>query len=271
MPQLPITGPAEVWAVGGAYERYIGRWSRLVAAAFVPWVGAPAGAWWLDAGCGTGALAAAVLAGAGPAGVLGVDRSPGFVAAARAGTTGASFAVADAARLPVADAAVGAAVSGLVLNFLPEPLAAVRELARVTAPGGPVAAYVWDYAGRMELLRHFWDAAVALDPAAAALDEGERFPLCRQGALAELFAAAGLERVEAGALEVPTRFADVDDYWAPFLGGQGPAPGYVAGLTPAATEALRAALAARLPAAADGSIELVARAWTARGLTSARR
>jgi SAM-dependent methyltransferase len=263
----PAGGRAEVWAAGDAYEPYIGRWSRLVAREFVAWLGVAAGADWLDVGCGTGALAQAVLDAARPASVTALDPSAGFVAHARAAMAGprARFLVADARRLPLADAGVDAAVSGLVLNFVPDPAAAVRELARVTRPGGRVAAYVWDYAGRMELIRRFWDAAAALDPAAAELDEGRRFPLCRPGPLAALFRGAGLVEVATRPIEVPTRFRDVDDYWRPFLGGQGPAPGYVAALDPRRRAALRAALADRLPVAADGSIALVARAWAVAG------
>jgi hypothetical protein len=129
-----------------------------------------------------------------------------------------------------------------------------------------VAAYVWDYAGRMELIRQFWDAAAALDPAAAGLDEGRRFPLCRPGPLAALFAGAGLAGVATRPIDVPTRFADFDDYWSPFLGGQGPAPGYAMSLDPQRRSALREALRARLPAAADGSIALTARAWAVKGV-----
>ena len=262
--------PAEVWAAGDAYEPYIGRWSRPVAREFVAWLGVSGGAAWLDVGCGTGALSQAVLEGADPAAVVGVDPSPGFLATARARLGGpARFAVADARRLPLADGRVDATVSGLVLNFVPDPAAAVAEMARVTRPGGRVAAYVWDYAGRMELIRRFWDAAAAVDPAAAALDEGRRFGLCRPEPLAALFRDAGLAEVAGRPIEVPTRFRDFDDYWTPFLGGQGPAPGYAMALDEGRRAALREALRARLPVAADGSIPLVARAWAVAGTRAA--
>ena len=258
--------PAEVWAAGDAYEPYVGRWSRLVAREFVAWLGVAGGAAWLDVGCGTGALSQTVLEAADPAAVVAVDPSLGFLANARARLGGpVRLAAADARRLPVADARVDAAVSGLVLNFVPDPAAAVAEMARVTRPGGRVAAYVWDYAGRMELIRRFWDAAVALDPAAGELDEGRRFGLCRPEPLARLFRDAGLVEVAGRAIEVPTRFRDFDDYWTPFLGGQGPAPGYALALDEGRRAALREALRARLPVAADGSIPLVARAWAVAG------
>jgi SAM-dependent methyltransferase len=263
-----VTGPpAAVWEAGDAYERYVGRWSRPVARELLAWLARPAGGAWVDVGCGTGALAQTVLAVAAPASVTGVDPSHGFVTTARGRLPGpeARFVVGDAHRLPLAAARFDAAVSGLVLNFVPDPAAAVAEMARVTRAGSLLAAYVWDYAGRMELMRRFWDVAAALDPAAAALDEGRRFGICRPGPLAGLFRGAGLVEVATRPIEVPTRFRDFDDYWAPFLGGQGPAPGYVMALDEGRRADLREALAARLPVAADGSIPMVARAWAVAG------
>lgn len=260
----------DVWVEGVAYERYMGRWSAPVAAAFVEQLGVPAGRRWLDVGCGTGALTAAVLAAAHPHDVAGLDPSPGFVARARQRLDRARFTVGTATALPFPAGRFDATVGGLMLNFVPDPAAAVAELARVTAPGGVVAAYVWDYAGGMGMLRSFWDAVVRLDPAAAALDEGTRFPLCRAEPLRALWTGAGLEEVVVGEIDVPVVFADLDDYWLPFLGGQGPAPTYVASLDDARRAALRDLLAERLPTAADGSIPLTARAWTVRGTTRAR-
>jgi hypothetical protein len=136
---------------------------------------------------------------------------------------------------------------------------------RVARRGGTVACYVWDYAGRMELMRRFWDAAAALDPAAAALDEAVRFPVCRPGPLRAAADSAGLEEVEVEAIDVATRFDDFDDYWSPFLGGQGPAPSYCMALSEARRERLRERLRATLPAGADGTIALTARAWALKG------
>lgn len=257
----------DIWAKGDAYERYVGRWSRQVATSFVSRLGVPAGRRWLDVGCGTGALSAAVLAAADPVDVVGVDPSQGFVVHARTHVTDprARFEIANAQLLPFPDDRFDAVVSGLVLNFLPEPPAAAAELARVAAPGGRVASYVWDYAEGMAMIRHFWDAATALDPAAAALDEGSRFPLCRPEPLRELWAYAGLTDVTVEAIEVPTVFCDFDDYWTPFLGAQGPAPGYAASLPEDHLTGLRDLLRDRLPTGPDGSIRLTARAWTVRG------
>jgi SAM-dependent methyltransferase len=270
--EVAMARPAEVWAVGSSYDAYVGRWSRLVARELVAWLEVAGGAAWLDVGCGTGALSETVLGAADPAEVVGVDPSPGFVAHARERLAGprARFAVADASALPVAGTRFDAVVSGLVLNFVPDPGTALAEMARVTRAGGRVAAYVWDYAGRMEPMRRFWEAAAALDSSAAALDEGRRFPICRPEPLARLFRDAGLAAVEVRPIEVPTRFRDFDDYWAPFLGGQGPAPGYAMALDEPRRAMLREELRARLPAASDGSIPLVARAWAARGVAGPR-
>jgi SAM-dependent methyltransferase len=258
----------DVWASGTAYEPYVGRWSRLVAREFLGWLKVPGGARWLDVGCGTGALSASILAHAAPRELVGIDPSAGYVAYAREQVPGprASFAIGDARALPFAAGAFDAVVSGLVLNFVADPAQAVVGMARVAVPGGVVAAYVWDYAGRMELMRHFWDAAVALDPAARDLDEGRRFPICQPGPLAELFRAGGLREVEVRAIDIPTVFRDFDDYWSPFLGGQAPAPGYAMSLNEERRAVLRERIRAGLAFQADGSIHMIARAWAVRGI-----
>ncbi|MEU3291193.1 class I SAM-dependent methyltransferase [Streptomyces longwoodensis] len=256
----------DVWAAGDAYERYMGRWSRLVADVFLGRLAPAPGLSWIDVGCGTGALAHAAAARCAPRAVLGVDRSEGFVAtAARAAAEGTRFVVADATALPVRGASHDVAVSGLALNFLPEPADAVRESVRAVRPGGLVAAYVWDYAGGMDVLRAFWAAAEEVDPDAAALDESRRFPLCRPGTLGALWTEAGLVDVSTRPVVVPTVFTGLDDLWTPFLAGQGPAPGYLAAAPPAVRDRVREALAARLPVAGDGSVTLRARAWAVEG------
>jgi len=268
MPVEP-SGQDDIWMRGEAYERYMGRWSRRVAAVFIDWLAAPAGGRWLDAGCGTGELTAAILERAGPAAVVGVDPSEGFLALARERVADprARFLAGDARALPAAAASVDAVVGGLMLNFVPEPAAAVSDMARVTVPGGVVAVYVWDYTGGMELIRHFWDAAGALDPAVVELDQGERFgDVCSEAGLERLWFGAGLGKIETRAIEIETRFRDFDDYWQPFLGGQGPAPAYATALDPERRDALRERLRASLPFAADGSIALTARAWAVRGV-----
>lgn len=260
----------DTWASGSPYERFIGRWSRRVAPPFLAWLGVPAGRRWLDVGCGTGALCAAILDHCAPASVAGVEPSPGFLEAARENLAGrASLHEGSATAIPLRAGSVHAAVSGLVLNFVPDQTAALAEMARVTARGGTVAAYVWDYAGRMEILRRFWDAAVELDPAAAELDEGARFPLCRPDVLERRFADAGLGDVEVKPIEITAGFESFDDYWQPFLGGQGPAPAYTLSLEESARTRLRERIRRRMPVARDGSFSLVARAWAARATAGA--
>lgn len=262
-------GVREAWVAGEPYEQYIGRWSRSMAQSFLVWLDVPSGQTWGDVGCGTGALVAGMLATVAPHAIFAIDRSAGFLAAARSTIPDqrVRFAVADATALPWASGSCAATVSGLVLNFVPDAIAMVREMARVTRPRGQVAAYVWDYGGGMQMLRSFWDAAIAVTPAAAALDEAERFPLCQPESLKAVFRAAGLTAIAVRALTIPTVFRDFADYWTPFLGKQGPAPTYVASLNDATRDQLRAVLQARLVPAADGSIALTAQAWAVQGTT----
>jgi SAM-dependent methyltransferase len=259
-----------MWAVGDAYEAYVGRWSRIVAPAFLRWLDVPPCRRWLDVGCGTAALTRAVLTVAEPEQVVGVDPAEGFLAEARARVVDprASFHAGDARSLPLPDRRFDVVVSGLALNFVPDGQQAAAEFARVTTVGGVAAAYVWDYADGMAMIRHFWDAATTLDPGAAMLDEGRRFPLCRPEPLRELWTEAGYDSVAVRSIEIDTVFAGFDDYWKPFLGGQGPAPAYAMSLTEENRDALRDLLRVRLPTGSDGTIALTARAWAVRGVTT---
>jgi len=256
-----------VWSGGAAYEPYVGRWSRLVAREFVRWLAVKPGSQWLDVGCGTGALTDTIIRDAHPARVVGIDPSEGFLEVARAQVRDprARFEIGDAQRLVFAAGTYDAAASGLVLNFVPDIPGAIAEMVRVVRPGGVVACYVWDYAGKMELVRYFWDAAVVLKPEDREHDEGHRFPVCRPDPLQVQFEGAGLAGVQVRSIDVPTRFVDFDDYWNPFLGGQFPAPAYVMALPEDARNALRDRIRTTLPIAADGSIDLVARAWAVCG------
>ena len=262
--------PKDTWASGASYESYIGRWSRLVARQFLTWLDVQSDAQWLDVGCGTGALSQTILDTASPHAVLGIDSSEGYIEFAREQIQDprVAFRLGDAQALPVESAAAyDAVVSGLVLNFFPQPSQALSEMIRAVRIGGIVAAYVWDYAGRMQLMRYFWDAAVALDGEVFALDEGQRFPLCQPKPLRQLFqTAAHLGKVEVHLIDVVTAFRDFDDYWSPFLGGQGPAPGYTMSLSEERRVALREHIRLTLPTSPDGSIHLVARAWAVRGV-----
>lgn len=260
------TFPSDSWSLGDPYERYVGRWSLPVAREFLDWLAMPPALRWLDVGCGTGALTVAIREKCQPARLTGVDPSDAFLQKASARLQEhATLHVASALELPLREADVDVAVSGLALNFFPDPARGLQEMRRVTTRGGTVAAYVWDYAGKMEFMRHFWDAALEMSDAVHALDEGSRFPLCRPEALERLFQDAGLTSVHLRSIDIATRFADFEDFWLPFLGGQGPAPSYVMSLDEATRNELRERLHRRLPVESDGSIPLIARAWAIRG------
>jgi len=256
---------SDTWERGDPYEEYVGRWSRRVAPLFLSWLRVPAGRKWADVGCGTGALCAAILDHASPSLVVGIEPSEGFLKTAKANLAGrVLLQQGSATAIPLDDSSVDVAVSGLVLNFIPDPRASLAEMTRVTGSGGTIGAYVWDYAGKMELMRLFWDTAVELDPDAARMDEGVRFPLCRPEALTALFASAGLHGVEVTAIDIATTFASFAEYWQPFLGGQGPAPAYAMALDEAARARLRDGIRLRAPVGAEGSLSLTARAWAIR-------
>jgi SAM-dependent methyltransferase len=258
----------DVWAAGEAYEPYVGRWSRLVARDFIAWLALPSDARWLDVGCGTGVLTQTILAHAAPASVTGIDPSDAFIAYACRHTPQprASLRTGNAEALPFSDKLFDAVVAGLVLNFIPSPERALAEMRRVLRPGGTGAVYVWDHAGEMQLIRHFWDAAIALDPDARDLHEGWRFPICHPGPLLALFRHAGFAGTECRVIDVPTVFNSFDDYWSPFLGGQGPAPTYCGALDDDRRAKLREQLRATLPIRPDGTIRLIARAFAVRGV-----
>lgn len=254
------------WESGSPYDQYMGRWSRRIAPAFLAWLDLPVGGKWVDVGCGTGALCAAILDQCAPEEVIGIEPSSGFLEVAAKNLLGrATLQIGSAASLPLGDAVADGVVSALMLNFVPDLDAGLREMVRIAASGGTIAAYVWDYADKMELIRLFWDVAVSLDPAAGALHEGLRFPIGNPDALQVAFTRVGLTQVEVSAIDVTTLFTDFDDYWQPFLGGQGPAPAYVMALEEERRLLLRDALRVRLPHAADGTISLTARAWAVRG------
>ncbi len=261
------TSKHDNWSQGALYEPYIGRWSRLVAREFIQWLGVRNGLRWLDVGCGTGAVTQTILEVASPQAVVAVDKSEGYVEYAREHTPDAraTFQVGDAQDLKTERGAYDAVVSGLVLNFVPSPERMVTEMARACRLNGKVATYIWDYADKMQLIRYFWDAAVQLDPNARALDEGVRFPMANAKGLWNLFLDANLNDVTTRAIDVPMHFENFDALWTPFLSGQGAAPGYVMSLTEAQRDALRERYAQILPRNADGSIDLIARAWAVRG------
>ena len=264
-----MTTATDNWATGDAYESYMGRWSRPLACTFVGWLKPQRGAKWLEVGCGTGALTRAICERGEPASVVACDPSESFVSHARKTLRDdrVSFVVAGAEDPPAAPGAFDCVVSGLVLNFAADPVSAISLMAERLQPGGILGAYVWDYGEGMEFLRLFWDAAVALDPPAAALDEARRFPVCKPHVLRSLFVEAGLCDVSDEGLEIPTHFQGFEDFWMPFLRGTGPAPAYVASLSDEGRGLLRDRLADRLKPDVDGSIRLNARAWAIRGVS----
>jgi SAM-dependent methyltransferase len=260
-----------MFSTAGAYERFMGRWSRVLAPLVVNFAGVRDGDHVVDVGCGTGALAEALLAVAPSSHLIGIDRSEAYIVEARrrARSGTARFDVGDAQRLPLADASVDRALSVLALNFVPDPARAASEMVRVTRRGGTVCAAVWDYGRGMEMLRVFWDEAIALDPACGARDE-RHMPLCREGELGALWREVGLDDVVERPLVIDTGFASFDDFWSPFLDQQGPAGAYVAGLSGVDVSRLRDALQSRLaPRGGDVPLPLRARAWAVRGRKSA--
>jgi len=204
-PSMPAAQP-NLWGASDAYERYMGRWSRIVAPIFTTWIGVRSGAHWLDVGCGTGVLTSAILSGSEPGRIVGIDSSAIFLEAAQRQVRDprVSFRKGDAQSLPEGNEVFDVAVSGLVLNFVPDKDAMLSEMARVVRPGGTVALYVWDYPGHMQVMRYFFDAANALDPRAQEFDDGVKASFCRPAPLAELLTSAGLADVEQPGRNWPT-------------------------------------------------------------------
>lgn len=249
------------------YESYMGRWSRLVAQQFIAWLDIAPGRTWLDVGAGTGMLTRVILQAAHPARVLGIDLSPEYIEFARQRIRDdrVEFRMADAADIAADPPQFDVSVAGLVLNFLPAPRLAVESMTQAVKDGGTVAAYVWDYGGQMEMMRQFWQAAIAIDPAAREMDSGQRFTICKPDSLRSLFQSADLRAIEVIPIDIQTRFRDFDDYWLPFLKAQGSVTTFLRGLRDETRIALRDQLQRQLPTAPDGSVSLVARAWAVKG------
>ena len=243
-----------------AYDRFIGRYSRLLSAQMAELAGVRGGQRVIEVGCGPGALTAELVTRLGPAAVTAVDPSEPFVAAARARNPGVTVLQASAEQLPFPDRTFDAALAQLVVHFMSDPVAGLTEMARVTRPDGVVAACVWDHAGGQSPLSLFWQAARVLDPE---VDDESQLAGVREGHLAELFAAAGLREIEDTVLSASVEHPSFEEWWEPFTGGVGPAGSYVAGLDAERQARLRETCRSRLPVA---PFVLTARAWAARGL-----
>jgi len=257
---------SDTFRAAAAYDRAVGRYGPSLAAGLIAFAGIKPGMRALDVGCGTGLPTATLAERLGAENVAGAEPSEPFAEAARARVPGAEIAVAAAENLPFPDDAFDAALSQLVLNFMRDAEAGVRELARVTRPGGVVASCVWDYAGEMTLLRAFWDAAREIEAErGAAADEGVLMRWCSEDELRGLWAGAGLEDINTGPLTARAAYDGFDDLWEPFPSGIAPSGAFTASLEEDGRTALRDAFRRRL-GVDEEPFELTARAWAARGV-----
>jgi SAM-dependent methyltransferase len=254
---------------GAAYELFLGRWTQRLALPLLAFAAFPAAGDLLDIGCGTGSLAFAMASRWPGCRIVGIDIAEPYVAFARSKVSAGSpvFECADACALPYGDGSFAGAAAQLVLNFIPDPLAAVREMRRVTRPGGVVAAAVWDFRGGLVYQRLFWDTACAIDPAARAVrDRLFAAPLALPDGLQQLFERAALKGIEQQSVTIRMDYADFADYWRPLLGGQGPVGTYVVGLAPELRHRIELAVRdAYCSGAPDGPRSLTATAWAVRG------
>jgi len=256
-------GAKRFLVTGDVYDSFMGRYSRPLAVSFADFAGVEAGQTAIDVGCGPGALTGELVARLGASSVTAVDPSPTFVADCAARHPDVDVRAGAAEQIPADDARYDRALMQLVLHFVSDPPAAAAELRRVLRPGGVAAACVWDFEGGMEMLRAFWDAAVAIDPAAP--DELRTLRFGRRGEIADLLREADFVDVAESTLTVRATYADFDELWAGFLGGVGPAGAHCLSLPEDEREALRQALFERL-GSPPGMLTLDAIARCARGI-----
>jgi len=261
-PEAP--GAATFRTPAEAYDRHVGRYGRELARALIAAAGVQPGRRALDVGCGPGALTTELVARLGAEQVAAVEPSAPFAEACRERLPGVHVEVVPAEALPFEDDEFEHALAQLVVNFMTDPPAGVSEMRRVTRPGGTVAAAVWDYAGEMTLLRRFWDAAVALDPAAADRDEGRCMPFCTPAELSDLWSTSGLAEVSVAPVVVSAGYDGFEDLWPPLELGVAPTGAYAASLSPERRAALKEELRERLGVGND-PFRLTARAWIATG------
>ncbi len=245
---------------GGAYDRFMGRYSSLLSPQMADLAGIRRGMRVLDVGCGPGVLTGELVGRVGPAAVSAVDPSEQFVAAARERHPAVDVQRASAEHLPFADGTFDAALAQLVVHFMTDPLAGLTEMCRVTRAGGRVAACVWDHAGGRGPLSVFWEAARALDPT---VEDESRRAGASEGSLEGLFASAGLRDVEGAVLSVTLEHPSFEDWWLPYTVGVGPGGSFMAGLDAEQLVELRERCRALLP---EPPFELTFRAWASRGV-----
>jgi len=243
-----------------AYDAFMGRWSRSLSSGLADLAGVTAGMRVIDVGCGTGMLTEELVSRVGQASVTAVDPSASFVVATRNRFPDSDVRLGRAEQLPYEDGVFDATLAQLVIHFVPDPVAGLAEMRRVTRPGGVIAGSVWDFAGDRGPLSVFWDAARTVKADTA----GESsLPGTRRGHLEELFIAAGIREVVPSVIEATIEHPDFDAWWEPFTKGVGPAGAFVMALDPRERGRLRRECRRRLPA---GPIVVTAAAWAARGL-----
>ena len=254
-----------MWNDAAGYEAYVGHWSRAIAPRFLAWLALPAKLRWLDVACGTGALTAAILARCDPEEVVGLDGSADYLASAQESCRGprVRFVAGDATVLPFPSGSFDVSVSGLALNFIKYDRA-LAEQHRVVRAGGTIAAYVWDYAGEYEFARRFWDAALSIDPRAAAYDPGRKAKICSEQNLHEALAVAGCTEVETCVFDDTGEFPSRETYWHAFDGRQGSTSDYLSLLTEEERLRLKDALLSTMNP--QGPVKLKVRALAVKGL-----
>jgi len=270
LPSPEPAGPAYRASDGAAYDRFLGRWTRRLAEPFIDFAHLPTDGPVLEVGCGTASLAGKIARRATSRPVVGVDLSLPYLTLAQRNAPHAVYAASDAQKLAFQDRRFAAALAQLVLNFVPDPRAAVREMTRVTRPGGVVAASVWDFRGGLVYQRLFWDTAAGIDPAAgSARDRLFATPLGTADGLAALWSNAGLSEISTGSLTIRMDYESFDDYWQPLLGGQGPVGTYAANLPDERRSLIREHVRlAYLAGGIDGPRSMTATAWAVRGVAA---
>lgn len=254
-----------LWGSTEAYYNYMGRWSRKIAPKFVEWLNAPEQKSWIDIGCGSGELTASIKELCAPIQLIAMDSSEQYIESVSSRIGGVECQVGDALNIGMADDEVDFAVSGLLLNFVPDKTKALDEMKRIVRPGGTVALYVWDYAGQMQIMRYFFDVARMFDPVSSEYDDGIRAKICTPDALFAAFTDLGFADVEVMNLDITTPFESFEDYWAPFLAGTGSAPKYCVSLEEGLRNKIRDGVRDKLPIGPDGRILLAARALAVKG------